>query len=266
MVTKEDLKKGFAELGLRAGMKVNVHSSLSSFGHVEGGADTVIDALMETLTEEGTLMMPSFNHGAPYQHGEIFDVRKTKSVSGIITDTFWRREGVRRSLNCTHPFAVWGKDADRYVANLTCEKVCEDASPIGQMYHDGGYVLLLGVDYGSNTFHHFVEESVNCPCLELSKPYPAKGWNGEDYEVRTWNWRNGRCPFDDPQWKPREVPRYTADMDASGVAKKIKIGEATVTFYAMQEAYPIILKNLTDGGHGFPPCSGCTIRPAKNNF
>lgn len=36
-------------------MKVMVHSSLKSFGHVEGGADTVVDALMELLTPEGTL-------------------------------------------------------------------------------------------------------------------------------------------------------------------------------------------------------------------
>ena len=74
IVTREDLKKGFLALGLTAGMKVMVHSSLKSFGYVEGGADAVIDVLMEILTPEGTLMMPSFNHEAPYNKGDIFDV------------------------------------------------------------------------------------------------------------------------------------------------------------------------------------------------
>ena len=114
LVTKEMLKQGFAELGIRAGMKVMVHSSLKSFGYVEGGADAVIDALMELLTPEGTLMMPSFNHEAPYFEGDIFDISKTPTTNGLIPDTFWRREGVSRSMNPTHAFAAWGKDRERY--------------------------------------------------------------------------------------------------------------------------------------------------------
>lgn len=39
----------FRKIGLQEGMSVEVHSSLSSFGFVDGGADTVIDALMACL-------------------------------------------------------------------------------------------------------------------------------------------------------------------------------------------------------------------------
>ena len=60
-VTKEDIKKGLAELGLKRGDVVGVHSSLSSFGYVEGGADTVIDALLETVGEEGAVVMPTYS-------------------------------------------------------------------------------------------------------------------------------------------------------------------------------------------------------------
>lgn len=51
----EELKK----IGLREGMEIEVHSSLSSFGYVEGGADTVIEALMKIVTERGSVFMPS---------------------------------------------------------------------------------------------------------------------------------------------------------------------------------------------------------------
>ena len=47
-VTKEDIEVGLCELGLRKGNLVVVHSSLSAFGYVEGGTDTVIYALLET--------------------------------------------------------------------------------------------------------------------------------------------------------------------------------------------------------------------------
>ena len=56
-------------LGLQAGMGVVVHSSLRSLGHVEGGAQTVVEALMEIITPEGTLVMPSFNHDVSIPRG-----------------------------------------------------------------------------------------------------------------------------------------------------------------------------------------------------
>ena len=49
VVTKQDIAEGLAALGVRAGDALLVHSSLSRFGHVEGGADAVIDALLEAV-------------------------------------------------------------------------------------------------------------------------------------------------------------------------------------------------------------------------
>jgi aminoglycoside 3-N-acetyltransferase len=43
VVTQEEIKQGLRKLGLRRGDVVGVHSSLSSFGYVEGGADAVIE-------------------------------------------------------------------------------------------------------------------------------------------------------------------------------------------------------------------------------
>lgn len=61
MVTKDDLVRGFRRVGLKAGMHVVCHSSLSRFGRVEGGADAVIDALEEVITRDGTLVLPTFS-------------------------------------------------------------------------------------------------------------------------------------------------------------------------------------------------------------
>ena len=61
-VTKEDIKKGLYELGLKRGYDIGVHSSLSSFGYVEDRADTVIDSLLETVGHEGTVVMPTYSN------------------------------------------------------------------------------------------------------------------------------------------------------------------------------------------------------------
>ncbi|MBR3261909.1 MAG: AAC(3) family N-acetyltransferase, partial [Lachnospiraceae bacterium] len=47
-ITKKEMKEAFAQIGLRAGTVVMVHTSLSAIGYVCGGAQTVIEALTET--------------------------------------------------------------------------------------------------------------------------------------------------------------------------------------------------------------------------
>lgn len=59
IVLKEDLINGFKELGLKKGQAVMVHTSLSNLGFVCGGAQIVIEALIECVGEEGTIMMPT---------------------------------------------------------------------------------------------------------------------------------------------------------------------------------------------------------------
>lgn len=51
-VTKDEIKRGLQQLELKKGDIIIVHSSLSSFKFVEVGAETVIDALPETVGEE----------------------------------------------------------------------------------------------------------------------------------------------------------------------------------------------------------------------
>ena len=54
-MNKDELITAFRAIGLREGMTLEVHSSLSSFGLVEGGAQSVIDALMAAaMVGEGT--------------------------------------------------------------------------------------------------------------------------------------------------------------------------------------------------------------------
>ncbi len=253
VLAKENLKEGLQKLGLRAGMNLMVHSSLSRFGYVEGGADTVIDALEEILTPEGTLLMPSFNHEAPYGEGKIFDVRETPTVNGIIPDTFWRRPDVLRSVNPTHPFAAWGKNALRYTADHQKTDAMGVDSPLYRLMEDGGWCLLLGIGYTRNTFHHVVETCEGAPCLRgRGEVYPVRLADGSEAAAHTWSWRDGACPIDDgAAYAP-----FMAAIDRRG-----KIGGAEVTLYKLEEGYRIIAKYLREGLGELPPCSRCERRP-----
>ena len=64
-VTQSEIAAGLARAGMRPGDTVLVHSSLSRFGHVEGGANAVIDALLQALGPEGTLIMSAITTTSP---------------------------------------------------------------------------------------------------------------------------------------------------------------------------------------------------------
>ena len=58
-VTREIIAQALAEAGVTAGEVVLAHSSLSSFGYVDGGADAVIDALLDAVGASGTVLVPT---------------------------------------------------------------------------------------------------------------------------------------------------------------------------------------------------------------
>jgi aminoglycoside N3'-acetyltransferase len=236
-------------------MHVIVHSNLSSFGHLEGGAGAVIEVLQKILTEQGTLVMPSFNHGQPYENGEIFDINRTGTINGIIPDTFWRKKGVLRSMNPTHPFAVWGRNAARYTAYNEDATAMGKGSPVSLLLEDDGYCLLLGVNYRSNTFHHYVETDIGAPCLTArGEEYTVRRADGTLATSHTWGWRESDCPIDD-----RAL--YSEEMEKRGIHRRMNIGPAIATLYRLKDGYRIISECLTKGYKGFPPCGTCKVRP-----
>jgi aminoglycoside N3'-acetyltransferase len=245
------------ELGVQAGDGLMVHSSLRSFGQVEGGAKAVIEALMEAVTSSGTLLMPSFNHAVIFKDGGpgYYHPAETPTFNGAIPDLFWRLPGVFRSLDPTHAFASWGKHAKRYVAYHHRTLTMGPQSPLGLLFADDGYGLLLGVSYGSNTFHHVVEMSTGAPCLGLrTEAYPVVLQDGRKVIGRTWGWREAACPLTDHTV-------YQEEMEASGLHREVAIGNCRAILFRLQDCFQVIAKLLQRGKNGFPPCQRCPIRP-----
>ncbi len=254
---KEDIKKGLRKLGIKKGDKLMVHSSLLSLGYVEGGATMVCKALMETISEKGILMMPTFNHGAPFQKGGpgYYSPRETPTINGIVPDTFWRMKGVYRSLNPTHPFAAWGEKAKGYVKNHHKVTTMGEGSPLHLLEKNNGKILLLGVDYHPNTFHHTVEMTNDVPCLgKRTREYPVKLPNGKLVKLRTWSWREKSCPINDSV-------EYAEVMIKNGLEKRIRLGTGEAILFKMSDCRKVIEGLLKKGIKGFPCCKGCKIQP-----
>jgi aminoglycoside 3-N-acetyltransferase len=161
-VTQSDIATGLRKLGLYTGCNVLVHSSLSSFGHVEGGADAVIDALLEVVGESGTVIVPTLT-GSERLNADnppIFDPINSACWTGRIPETLRQRFNAIRSLHPTHSVAAIGAHA----VTLTQDHIdsatpCDALSPYGKLPTlPDSFILLIGVSHHSNTTFHHVEE------------------------------------------------------------------------------------------------------------
>lgn len=59
VILKDEIIQKLKEAGLKSGDTVMVHTFLGKMGYVCGGAQAVIEALMEVVSDSGTIMMPT---------------------------------------------------------------------------------------------------------------------------------------------------------------------------------------------------------------
>jgi len=257
-VTHGDIFAGLRELGIASGDGVMVHSSLSSFGRVAGGARTVIEALMEAVGPGGNLMMPSFNHGGAYgrKGPGYFDPTETPTSNGAVPDLFWRMPGVRRSVHPTHSFAAIGPKATEYIDLHHRTLTTGPASPLGMLWRDGGWGLFIGVGYRANTFRHVVEATTRVPCLSYrTQAYSVRLPDGRTVEARSWGWREGTCPLKDKTQHAEAMAPYE---------RHTTVGESDLTLFKLDDCFRVTSELLASGTDDCPGCSECPVRPRRD--
>lgn len=197
-VTKANIVQGLKKLGIEQGDLVQVHSSLSAFGYVAGGAETVVDALLEAVGVPGTIMVPTFNHGAE----DIFDLASSPSTNGAITNALRLRPESYRSLHPTHPVAAIGPLAELLTREHLTGGTFGLLSPLGKLAAMGGKILLLGVGMNSNTMAHTGETLYEVPCFLEGRPHRLRDAQGHIRPAHGVYWRNGPCRV---EWQALET-------------------------------------------------------------
>jgi aminoglycoside 3-N-acetyltransferase len=168
VVTKQDIKSGLLQLGLGPGSILVVHSSLKSFGQVEGGAETVIAALQETVTRSGLVIMPTHSLCLIGRPGAgPYDPATSEATTGAIPETFRQQSDVLRSLHPTHSDAAWGDRAAKLLADHERRGPVGEDSPLHRAAQWGGGVLFLGVGHGANTTLHLAEVLASMPYITI---------------------------------------------------------------------------------------------------
>lgn len=156
VIYRETLANDFLSLGIKAGDNVIVHSSLSKIGYVEGGSKTVIDALLEVIGEEGTLLFPT-SPANTYQYyymksNPVFDVLHSPSQMGAISEYFRKQEGVVRSFHPLEPVCAKGPLANYFTKDHFSQSTPYNKnSPYYKLIETKGKILSIGVLDFENT-------------------------------------------------------------------------------------------------------------------
>ena len=158
-------------MGLTGSETILIHSSMKAVGNVEGGADTVLDALMEFFAD-GLLLLPTHTWKTVNESNPVFDVSNSESCVGILTELFRKRPGVVRSLHPTHSIAAFGRNAESYIAGeLSCNTPCTPGGCYDRLKDVDGKILLIGIDNSGNSHTVYMRKHYNASQPHISEDF-----------------------------------------------------------------------------------------------
>jgi aminoglycoside 3-N-acetyltransferase len=243
MLTFEQLLEGFHDLGVQEGDTLLVHSSYKSFGEVEGGPQTVIQALETALGPQGTLIMPTFNFD--FNKGAPWDVRSTPSKMGVLTELVRKDPRARRVFHPFYSFAILGRHADM-LGSLRYKSSYERNSVFGKLRDLDGKIMVIGLSYtNSMTFFHHIEQMEGVDYRFL------KQFTGEVTD------ENGNTYTDTFEMLVRDIDKGVVTevdpmgkmMEQAGIIKIRRIGEADVKLMKANEVYEFTAREMKRDPH-----------------
>lgn len=258
IVLKNDIISAFQELGVEKGQSIEVHTSLSSLGFVCGGPQIVIEALMESVGEEGTIMMPTqtwknldptvgVHWEEPEEWWQIIrdnwpaydkDITPTNTM-GVVAEMFRKWSGTMRSDHPARSFAAWGKHAEYLVANHDISNIFGEGSPIGKLYELDGYVMLIGTGYDKNTSIHLADVRAEYPGKHNCIEHSAVLENGKRV------WKEYETLFVDGE----DFEQIGEAFEAEYPVKKVTLGNGTIRFMKQRDVVDFAVKWI-EGNRG----------------
>ena len=225
-------------LGVATGDTVMLHSAFALSGF-RGSPKELVDVFLRSIGPNGNLLMVSLPYSSSsyeyLQKLKVFDVTKTPSHMGMISESFRRREDVLRSFHPTHPVLALGPKAEWITANHDkCLYGCGPGSPFEKLSQLGGKVVFFNVPCTTMTLFHYLEHLV-----EKALPFPL--YRSETFAVPSIDGTGKTTVIKTRVFSPEAIRRrrpltLVEELDKQHLVKRKRVGNSRVTCIAAMDA------------------------------
>ncbi len=241
-----DLKK----LGLEPGGAAMAHCRMSALGHVVGGAETVVRALLDILDPDGTLMAYiGWQDEPPDDLDELDDEAKrihleehpayeprvalARRDHGRVAEALRTWPGARHSGHPEAGVAAVGAMAEDLTANHPRDDAYGAHTPYARLVELGGQVVMLGAPLDTVTLVHHAEAIAEVPGkrrVEYRYPVIVDG-------ERVWrtfsdiDTGDGALPYEQILGGEDYIEHIARSARVAGAGRSGQVGEATAYLF-----------------------------------
>lgn len=275
LVARSRLVRDLANLGLEPDTTVMVHCRMSAIGHVVGGAETVVRALLDAVGPDGTLMAYSGWQDCPPDDLDALDeearriyleehppydprVALASRDHGRVPEALRTWPGAYHSGHPEAGVAAVGRLAETLTAYHPLDDAYGAGTPYARLVELGGRVVMLGAPLDTVTLVHHAEAVAQVP----GKRHVSYGMPIEVQGERIWrtfsdiDTGEGALPYERVLGEKDYIEHITRSALASGIGKSGPVGEATAHLFdargLVEHAVDWIERNFASGGSTDP--------------
>ena len=182
-MTRSELVRDLRFLGVQPGGILMVHTRMSAIGWVVGGSQTVVEALLEVLGPDGTLMAYAGWEDDPWHLAEWpttwqqayraelppFDPELSEAdhQMGRLPERIRTWPGAKASTGHVMRMVALGPHADWLTRDQPWDHPAGPGSPLAKLVEADGQVLMLGAPLDTLTLLHHAESLADAPGKRL---------------------------------------------------------------------------------------------------
>ena len=271
LVARSRLARDLEKLGLRPGGVAMIHCRMSALGHVAGGAETVVRALLDALGPDGTLMAyTGWQDEPPEDLGQLDEQTKliyleehpaydprvalSRRDHGRIPEALRTWPGARHSGHPEAGVAAVGLLADTLTARHPYNDTYGPGTPYARLVELGGRVVVLGAPLDTVTLVHHAEAIAEVPD-KRHVSYEAPVVVGSERVWRTFldiDTSEGALPYERVLGEEDYIEHIARSALAAGKGRSGLVGEATAYLFdtrgLVEHAVGWIEQNFPSGG------------------
>jgi len=238
-VSSSDFSKAFRELGVKDDDTLFIHSDILSFGKIVD-ISTIMTSLVEeiiSLSPKGNILMPAYTYS--FTKNEIYDVEKTPSTVGSLTNYFRKLNQTYRTLDPIFSISVLG---DRKFLDCDTRNCFGERSVYSEILESKGKIVMLGSKFDKSlTFLHFIEQQFGVHYRKLKKFSGKKKVDNNIFDDYCYFYV--REPRDTVKINLNNLKKYLIDK---ALIKSIQLGEGIISIidsYLLYEHCTLLLRS-----------------------